>query len=30
MNHLLANCRRYLQGYRWRQRTGAAVLTKAA
>ena len=30
MRDLLANCRRYLQGYRWRQRTGAAVLARAA
>lgn len=30
MRELLAGCRRYLQGYRWRQRTGAAVLARAA
>lgn len=30
MNQLLRNCRRYLEAYRWRQRTGAAVLARAA
>lgn len=30
MDELLLNCRRYLQAYRWRQLTGAAVLARAA
>lgn len=30
MTQLLGNCRRYLQGYRWRRLTGVAVLTRAA
>jgi transposase len=30
LNHLLANCRRYVDCYRWRRVTGATVLTRAA
>jgi hypothetical protein len=30
MRHLLGNCRRYLEGYRWRRVAGAAVLARAA
>ena len=30
LNHLLANCRRYLDAYRWRRATGARVIARAA
>lgn len=30
LEHLLLNCRRYLEAYRWRRRTGAAALLRAA
>ena len=30
MSHLLANCRRYLDGYRWRRATGLRALASAA
>lgn len=30
LRELLTGCRRYLQAYRWRERTGAAVLCRAA
>jgi transposase len=30
MRQLLANCRRYVEAYRWRRVTGAAVLARAA